>query len=681
MAPTYPETPTVDQRDDYHGTEILDPYRWLEASVETEEVGNWVELQNTITRESLAGDHRQRELAARLTELWNFPKLSPPVLRGSNWFQLRNSGLQNQDVLYVMDSPTGEGRVLLDPNTLSRDGTVALLNISPSPDGKLLAYSISRSGSDWVTWQVMDVKSGENTGDRLEWSRFSGAAWLPDSSGFFYNRYAPPAAGQELLAEASAQELYLHLIGTGQDRDRLIRGSDDPHEMYDARVSDDGIWLVLHVSRGTEPRNLVLAARLDGGLTEADGFMPVVPDYRASYEFIGNDGDDLYFVTDDGAERGQVVAIAAGSGTLRTVIAEQEDLLDECTLLGDVFITEHLHDASHQLGYYSLDGHFLGSGELPALGTLQLGRASRFQEQLYLSFTSFLHATSVLVTTGDPDSLKLVWQPEVPFDAERYETTQEFATSKDGTRVPLFVVARKGLERNGRNRTVLYGYGGFNWNLSPSFSPSRLAWLEQGGVLAFANLRGGREYGRQWHEAGTLERKQNVFDDFIACAEHLIDTGVTSSRRLGIQGGSNGGLLVGACLTQRPDLFAAAHSAVGVLDMLRYHKFTIGWAWASDYGTSDNAGHFRFLLAYSPLHNIKDGTCYPATLLTTGDHDDRVVPGHSFKFAAALQAAQACDNPVLLRVQRSTGHGHGMPTEVIIAEQADIWTFFLQNLG
>lgn len=683
MALKYPETRTVDHFDDYHGTRVADPYRWLEESADLEQVSAWITRQNELTRSQLDTDPHRAEIVATLNRVWDYAKRSPPHQRGGRWFQFRNTGLQNQNVLYVLEEPEDEGRVLLDPNTLSEDGTTSLLNWEVSPDGSWLAYSVSEGGSDWSTWYVLDIDSGELQPHVVRWSRFSGASWLPDSSGFFYSRYPEPPEGQEYLIEMSDQRVHLHRLGSDQAEDALVyERPDDPKLGFHAEVSDDGRWLVLLVWRGTEPKNYVYVRELDPADPLRGEFLPLVPEFRADYRFMGNDGARLYFQTDDGAERQRVVAIdVKDPASVRTILPEQEDLLDHCVLLGDTIIATHLKDASHRLSYWSLNGERLGEAELPALGTVYLNLPDRHAGRAFIEFTSFVHPRNVLETGSTPDSLVPFWEPRVAFDPGPYEATQEFATSRDGTRVPMFIVGRRGMKRDGSNPTVLYGYGGFSINLTPEFSPSRIAWLEQGGTLVVANLRGGLEYGKSWHEAGILERKQNVFDDFVACAEHLIATGVTSPSHLGIQGGSNGGLLVGACMTQRPELFGAVHAAVGVLDMLRYHRFTIGWAWASDYGSSDDAEQFAYLYRYSPLHNLKPGTCYPATLLTTGDRDDRVVPGHSFKFAAALQAAQGCERPVLLRVQTRTGHGHGKPTALVIDEQADIWTFMLANLG
>lgn len=678
---SYPVTEKGRDSDDYFGTRVADPYRWLEQSADTERVARWIEAQNRVTHNWLAGNEDRETIRQRLTELWNYPKRYQPVRRGSRWFQLRNSGLQNQDVLWVMEHESAEGRVLLDPNTLAEDGSTSLSSAQVSPDGRFLAFGLNRGGSDWITWHVLDIDTGAMLPDELHWSRFSTATWLPDSSGFLYNRYEQPATGQELLQEAGPPEYCLHLLGRKQAEDQVVYSRpDDPRLSFHGQVSHDGRYLLLSITRGTDPQNQLWYRDLSAG--PVGEFTPLFSDFSAEYRWLGNDGSRFWLQTDAGAERSRIVAVDVDQpDRLLEVVPEQELALEHSLLLRDRLVTVHLRHASHVLTSWSLTGERLGEIGLPGIGSVFLGSAERDSDHAYFLFTSFLQPPSVYRTDGNPGEAELLFRPGLPFDASRFETVQEFAVSRDGTRVPMFITRRRDMARDGSNRTLLYGYGGFNINMTPQFSVSRLAWLEQGGVLVTANLRGGAEYGRSWHEDGILDRKQNVFDDFIACAEYLIASGVTTRSRLAIQGGSNGGLLVGACLTQRPDLFGAAHAAVGVLDMLRYHLFTIGWAWAGDYGRSDDPQQFSFLYAYSPLHNLRQGACYPATLITTGDRDDRVVPGHSFKFAAALQEAQGCANPVLLRVQTNTGHGHGKPTDLLIQEQADIWAFLLGNLA
>lgn len=689
----YPESKQSDHVDDYHGTRIADPYRWLEASADTPEVRAWIEAQNELTFDYLGNLGTRGTLKKRLTELWDYPKRSAPFKKGGRYFQFRNDGLQNQDVLFVMDGLADEGRILLDPNTLSADGTVALSSVSVSTSGAFLAYATSGSGSDWQTWQVRDVATGEDLDEQIPWSKFSGATWLPDGSGFYYQRFPVPAEGAAYTGANANAELRFHALRSDPATDTLVFARpDQPKWMFQPKLSDDGRYLVLHVSRSTEQRNLVYYRDLEAGTD----FQGLVTDWAASYTFLGNDGATFYFQTDQEADRGRIVAADLNTGVdtdigptdigptekvaWRTVVPEREDTLEHALLLGNEFICLAMQDASHYLKRFSLHGEHRGNIDLPTLGSVVALNAERDDAELFYSFTSFLHPTTSYRYDAQTSRSETLYAPEIAFDPAPYTTRQVFATSPDGTRVPMFLVHRKDLEPDGQNPTLLYGYGGFNISLAPAFSVSRLVWLESGGVLATANLRGGGEYGKSWHEAGTYERKQNVFDDFIACAEHLISENITSPRKLAIQGGSNGGLLVGAAMTQRPELFAAALPAVGVMDMLRFHHFTIGWAWASDYGSADHPEQFEALLAYSPLHNLKEGTAYPATLVTTGDFDDRVVPAHSFKFAAALQRAHAGDSPALIRVQTKAGHGMGKPTRVLIEEQADLWAFLADAL-
>ncbi|CAA9559961.1 MAG: Prolyl endopeptidase [uncultured Truepera sp.] len=677
MRPEYPETQTVDQTDDLHGTLVRDPYRWLEEPASTPEVRRWIDAQNALTESYLADIPEREEIKARLTELWNYPKQGAPFAKGGRYFGFRNTGLQNQDVLFVMDTPSAIGRVLLDPDTLSDDGTVSLRMLSVSPDGRHLAYATSESGSDWQTWFVRDIETGEDLDDALPWSKFSGATWLPDGSGFLYKRYPEPQEGAAFVDKNEAPELFVHTLGTPVTNDSLeYSRPDKPEWNFYPMLSDDDRYLVLHVSLGTMNKNLLFVRELG----DRGSFTELIGDFRAAYTFVGNDGSTFYLKTDDGADRGRIVAVNLDTGAWTEVVPESNDTLEQVVMLQDNLVCLYLQNASHRLRRYRTTGEHVGDIALPGLGSVETLSAERDGTELFYTFTSFLEPVQSFrfdVRTGDSERLDA---PALDFDTPAYTTRQVFATSKDGTRVPLFLVHRKDVELNGQNPTLLYGYGGFNIALTPSFSVGRLVWLERGGVLAVANLRGGGEYGTAWHEAGTKERKQNVFDDFIACAEHLIAEGVTSSKKLAVQGGSNGGLLVGACMTQRPELFGACLPAVGVLDMLRFHKFTIGWAWTSDYGSADDEGEFGALYAYSPLHNLRE-TCYPPTLVTTGDFDDRVVPAHSFKFAAALQAAQTCDAPTIIRVQTKAGHGQGKPTKILIEEQTDVWSFLHKALS
>jgi len=692
----YPHTQSVDQVDDYHGTPVPDPYRWLEDA-DSPETQAWVAAQNQLTFSYLGKIPARERVRERLTELWNYPRASAPLKKGGRYFQLRNTGLQNQDVLTVLETLEAEPRLLLDSNGLSPDGTVALNNWSVSKDGRWLAYAVSASGSDWLTWHVRDVNTGEDLPDLIEWSKFSGAEWLPDGSGFYYVRYDPPEEGQAYTGVNYNQKLFFHRLETSQSDDWLVYERPDHKDWgFDPRVTDDGSYLILHVWQGTDTRNRVFyralgqtSEVLETSEVSRAAFVELIPDLEAAYHFVGSDGPVFYFRTDLNAPRGRLITVDVTRPEReqwKTVIPESEDTLEMVKMVFDQFVALTLHDAYHLLRRYDLQGIPLGEIGLPGLGSiLALNgvyslNGSREDDELFFTFHSFLNTPEVRRYSFHDGGSHLLHRPELPFDFRPYETRQVFVRSQDGTRVPMFLVHRSGLPLDGRNPTLLYGYGGFNIAITPTFMPGRLAWLEMGGVLAVANLRGGGEYGEEWHKAGSLHNKQNVFDDFMACAEFLIAEGITSPSRLAIEGRSNGGLLVGACLTQRPELFGAALPAVGVMDMLRFHRFTIGWAWVSDYGSPDDPDDFRLLHAYSPLHNLKAGTHYPATLVTTGDHDDRVHPGHSFKFAAALQAAQAGEAPILIRIQTKAGHGFGKPTAILIEEQADIWAFLVEVL-
>ncbi len=685
MALKYPVTLTIDQIDDFHGTQVADPYRWLE-DVDAPPTLDWVAAQNELTFGFLEQIPAREQIQQRLTELWDYPKKTVPIRRGARYFQFRNSGLQNQDVLYVMDTILDEGRILLDPNTLSEDGTIALNNWSISRSGELLAYGTSSSGSDWVTWRVRRVADGQDLADTILWSKFSDASWLPDGSGFYYSRYDEPVAGQAYEDTNYHQKVYLHRLGFPQVEDELVYARPDHKTWgFNAEVSDDGCYLTLFVSEGTDQRNRLFYQDL-----EASGeTIELIAELEAGFEYLGNDGPVFYLLTDLDAPLSRVIAIdvthpARDSWT--TIIPEGTDRLELVKIIHNEFITVYLHNAYHKLFRFDLAGNPLGEIELPGLGSLQAyayvlslhGRRS--DEQLYYAYNSFTTPPSIYQYDFSTSQSELVYQPDINFDFSDLITEQVFVRSKDGTPLPLFLTYRRGLVKDGNNPTLLYGYGGFNIPIMPSFAVQRLIWLALGGVYAQAVLRGGSEFGEAWHAAGKGHQKQNVFDDFIACAEHLIDSGITSPSRLAIEGRSNGGLLVGACLTQHPELFGAALPAVGVMDMLRFHKFTIGWAWVSDYGSPDDPDDFRVLVAYSPLHNVQPGTHYPATLITTADHDDRVVPGHSFKFAATLQAAQVGDAPILIRIQTKAGHGFGKPTAVLIQEQADILAFLVKTL-
>lgn len=674
----YPETRRSDHIDTYHGTVVPDPYRWLE-DLNASETQAWIAAQNALTFRYLASIPQRTSIRECLTALWDYPKVGAPFRRGERYFQLRNTGLQNQDVLYVMTSPTDEGRVLIDPNAFSQDGTVALTGLSVSWDGEWVAYATSGSGSDWKTWRVRRVVSGEDLEDVVLWSKFSGAAWLPDNTGFVYARYAAPVEGTEYAAANYGQQLYLHRRNTDQADDELIyERPDHPKWGFYPVVTEDGAYLVLHVSEGTDRRNRIFYRRL-----EEDAFTELIDELEAGYEFLGNSGTVFYFLSDLDAPKGQILAVDVTNPDRdhrRTLIPESTDTIELAELAHNEFVVLYLHDAHHQLRRFALDGTLIGDVPLPTMGSVSALHGRREDDELFYAFSSFTVPPAVYrfdCATGETVQLA---KAEVDFDADAYVTEQVFATSKDGTQVPMFIVHRRDWQKDGKNPTLLFGYGGFNIAIKPEFQAARLAWLEMGGVLVVATLRGGGEYGEAWHEAGTKTNKQNVFDDFIACAEYLIAEGITSRQKLAIEGRSNGGLLIGACLTQRPELFGAALPTVGVLDMLRFHKFTIGWGWVSDYGSPDDPGEFEALYAYSPLHNVRPAE-YPPTLILTGDHDDRVMPAHSYKFAAALQAAQQGSAPILIRIQTKTGHGPGKPTKLLIEERADMWAFLVDALG
>jgi prolyl oligopeptidase len=682
----YPPTRKGDVVDVYHGTRITDPYRWLE-DVDAPDTRAWVEAENRVTFAYLAQIPERERIRRRLTELWNYPKYGAPFKKGGRYFFFKNSGLQNQSVLYTQASLTAEPEVLLDPNTLSQDGTVALSILALSDDGRAMVYGTSGSGSDWQEFRVRDVATRQDRSDHLKWIKFSGAAWTHDGAGFFYSRYPEPAAGSDPLLDVNRdQRVYYHRLGTEQSADRLIYERPDHSDWgFGVEVSADGRYAVYSVWLGTDRRNRIYYQDLgDPQQPRLDApVVRVLDAFDAAYEFVGNDGPVFYFSTDQGAPRKRVIAVDTRrpeQTAWREVVPQAPDVLEGVQIIHDTFVARYLHDAYSQLRLFALDGKPLGEVPLPTLGSIVQVSGERRDTEMFYAFTSFLYPTTIFrhdFATGRSAVFKA---PEIAFDPSGYETAQVFYKSKDGTRVPMFLTYKKGLQRDGSNPTYLYGYGGFNVNLTPGFSIGVLAWLEMGGVYAQPILRGGAEYGEEWHQAGMLERKQNVFDDFIAAAEYLIAVRYTSPPKLAIGGGSNGGLLVGAVLNQRPELFGAAVPAVGVMDMLRFHKFTIGWAWVTEYGSADSVGQFPFLYRYSPLHNVKPGTRYPATFITTADHDDRVVPGHSFKYAAALQAAQAGPAPVLIRIETKAGHGAGKPTAKIIEEQTDRWAFLVHTL-
>jgi prolyl oligopeptidase len=677
---SYPPARKSDQVDDYHGVKVADPYRWLE-DLDSNETRGWVEAENKLAFGFLNEIPEREKLKQRLTKLWNYERYSAPFKEGNRYFYSHNSGLQNQSVFYSVTTLTGEPTMLLDPNTLSTDGTVALSGLSVSHDGKLLAYSLSASGSDWQEWKVRDVDTGKDLADDLKWIKFSGASWTPDGKGFFYSRYDEPK-DNSLKGTNYFQKLYYHRLGSAQAEDVLVYERADQKEwLFGGSVTDDGRYLIINVSEGTDVKNRVYYKDLQA---QDAPVIKLLDGFDAAYNFIDNDGPLFWFQTDLDAPRGKIVAIDTRNPdrkNWKVIVPEAPETLQSVSFINNMFAADYLKDAHSQVKIFDKTGKFVREVEFPGIGSASgFGGKAKDKETFY-AFTSFTMPTTIYrydMVTGKSTVFR---QPKVDFNSDDYETRQVFYNSKDGTRVPMFITHKKGLKLDGSNPTYLYGYGGFNIPLTPAFSVGNLVWMEMGGVYAQPSLRGGSEYGEEWHKAGMKAKKQNVFNDFIAAAEWLIANKYTSTPKLSIGGGSNGGLLVGAALTQRPDLFGAAVPQVGVMDMLRFQKFTIGWAWVSDYGSSDNAEDFKVLYAYSPLHNIKPGTSYPPTLITTADHDDRVWPGHSFKFAATMQAAQAGPAPILIRIETKAGHGAGKPTSKIIDEIADRWGFLVRVLS
>ncbi|WP_414568152.1 prolyl oligopeptidase family serine peptidase [Nostoc sp. CCY 9925] len=678
---TYPSSHKSNQVDNYHGNVVTDAYRWLEDP-DSPETRTWIESQNQVTFGYLGEIPTREKIKQRLTKLWDYEKYSIPFKEGEQYFYFKNDGLQNQSVFYTLKSLDTEPRVLLDPNKLSEDGTVALSGLSISEDGKLLAYGISTSGSDWQEWKVRDIETGEDLQDYLKWIKFSGASWTHDRQGFFYSRYDEPNEKTRLEDVNYYQKLYYHQLGKPQSEDVLIYHRPDQKEWgFSGGVTEDGRYLIISVWLGTDSKNLVFYKDLTNPNAEV---VELINEFEADYSFIDNDGSVFYFRTDLNAPRGRLIAIDTNKPApenWQEIIPQSAETLESVGILNNQLVADYLKDAHSQIKIFDLKGEFIREVELPGLGSAGGFGGKRYDTETFYNFTSFTIPGTIYrydMVTGKSEVFRA---PKVDFNPDDYETKQVFYHSKDGTRVPMFITHKKGIKLDGNNPTYLYAYGGFNASMTPGFSVSLLVWMEMGGVYAMPNLRGGGEYGEEWHQAGMKEKKQNVFDDFIAAAEWLIANKYTKTDKLAIAGGSNGGLLVGACMTQRPDLFGAALPAVGVMDMLRFDKFTIGWAWTAEYGSPDNPEEFPALYAYSPLHNLKPDTAYPATLITTADHDDRVVPAHSFKFAAALQANHTGDAPVLIRIETKAGHGAGKPTAKIIEEAADKWAFLVRTLN
>ncbi|HEX8489610.1 MAG TPA: prolyl oligopeptidase family serine peptidase, partial [Chthoniobacterales bacterium] len=674
----YPPAPKGEQVDDYHGTKVADPYRDLE-NADSETTRKWIEAENKLTFDYLAGIPERKKIHEKLTALWNYEKYTVPFREGGRYFFSKNTGLQNQSVLYTMPALPGDPKALLDPNTLSKDGTVALTGFDVTGDGKLLAYGIAVAGSDWQNWKVRDIETGKDLPDDVQWVKFSLGSWKKDGSGFFYSRYDAPASADKLKQAFYFHKLYFHKLGTPQEQDQLVYERKDHKDWnFNGEVTEDGRFLIIHVSQGSDPKNQIFYKEL----AKADS--PVVEllnKQDASYSFLGCEGNIFWFETNLDAPKGRIVSIDISKPeNITTLVPEGADKLENVEVVGDRFIATYLKDAHSSIRLFELSGKPAGEIKLPGLGTASGFKGKRQDRETFYSYVSFTEPPAIYRYDLESGESKVLFRPKVDFKSDDFTTEQVFYSSKDGTKVPMFLTYRKGLEKNGNNPTLLYGYGGFNSSATPSFSASIATWLQMGGVYAVANLRGGGEYGEEWHLAGTKLRKQNVFDDFIAAGEWLIANKYTSTPKLAISGRSNGGLLVGAVLNQRPELWGAALPAVGVMDMLRFQKFTIGWGWTSDYGSSENAEEFAALYKYSPLHNIKPGTKYPPTFITTADHDDRVFPGHSFKYAATMQAAQAGPAPVLIRIETRAGHGAGKPTSKIIEETTDQWAFLVKNL-
>ena len=678
----YPETATVEHVDTYHGMEVADPYRWLEDDIrESDGVDAWVNAQNEVTFAYLESIPEREIIEKRLMELWDYERYGMPYKEGGLYYYSYNDGLQNQNVVYVQKSLESEAELLIDPNTWSEDGTVAMASYFPSPDGKHVAYLIQDGGSDWRQARIIEVDSGAVLEDELDWLKYTGLSWAKDGSGFYYSRY-PETSDEEKFQSLNANHaVYFHRLGTTQDDDALVYTQpDNPEWGYAASVTDDGGHLVITVWKGTDNRYQIVHQ----DLTDPDDQPEMlIEGFDHDYSLVGNVGSELYFRTNKDAPRNRLIAIDVDNPepeNWREVITEDEDVLDGVSLVGGKIIADYMQDAQTVVKVFDLEGRQTGTVNLPGIGTAG-GFQGHFDDpETFFVYTSFNTPTTVNRLDVETGEVTVFRKPEVAFNSDDYVVKQVFYKSADGTRVPMFIAHHKDFEPNGNTPTMLYGYGGFNISQTPSFSITRLAWMEMGGVYAVANLRGGGEYGEEWHKAGTKLQKQNVFDDFIAAAEYLIDENYTNPSKLAIFGGSNGGLLVGAVTNQRPELFGAAIPAVGVMDMLRFHEFTAGRFWVDDYGSSDDPEEFKALYAYSPYHNIKPGTEYPAVLITTADTDDRVVPGHSFKYAAAIQQAQAGDAPVLIRIETRAGHGAGKPTDKVVQEYADRWAFLVKNL-
>lgn len=672
----YPETRKVDTVDEYFGTRVPDPYRWLENDT-SQAVARWVKAQNKVTFNYLENIPYREKIAGRLEEIWNYERMSVPRQAGGKYFFFRNTGLQDQDVLYMKENLDGEAEKVVDPNTFSDDGSVALMDYSVSPSGKYLAYTISRGGSDWREAYVINLNNKEKLDDHLKWIKFSNIAWYRD--GFFYSRYKKPGEGKALTQANKNHKVYYHQLGTPQSDDRLVFNKPEhPKRNYSPNVSDDQKYLYIYETRSTHGNNVYIKN------LEHDGpFVKLTTGFQYEYEIIDHIGDQMVVRTNYQAPKYKVVIIDIHKrdvGNWIDLIPEKNNVLSSCEVAEDRIIASYMEDAHSKLEVYNMKGERLYPVELPGLGSVNSLSANPKSDQLFFSFSSFTTPPQVWQHNLEDRSTSLHFKAQTGFDSQNFVTKQVFYKSKDQTRIPMFIVHKKGLDMDKKHPVFLYGYGGFNISLTPSYSTSNMIWLENGGIYAVANIRGGGEYGEKWHKQGMKSLKQNVFDDFIHAAKYLVDEGYTTSNHLTIHGGSNGGLLVGAVVNQRPDLFEVAVPAVGVMDMLRYHKFTIGWAWADEYGTSEDSVAFENLYEYSPLHNIKEDKPYPAVLALTADRDDRVVPAHSFKYIATLQEKYDGPNPTMIRIQTKAGHGAGKATSAQIQEEADMWSFVFDNI-
>ena len=677
---SYPDSKPGKTVDTLHDIKVPDPYRWLE-DLNSDQTSAWVKAQNSLTDSYLDAIPGRQALENHLTKLWNVERLGVPSFEGGSYFFSKNNGLQNQSVLYSSKSLDLEPTVLLDPNKLSKDGTVALNSYEVSPDGKYLAYSTSASGSDWVEWKVREIPSRKDLSDHLKWSKFSGVSWAKNSKGFYYGRFPTPKDGEEMMAQNIHKKIYFHEIGKPQSEDLLVyERPNQPKQGLYAWVTEDGKYLLIQVSQGTDTKNGLFYKDLRNPTSKV---IELLSDFDASYDFITNLGSKFIIRTDLNAPKQKVISIDVNeplSVRWETIIPESTETLRSVSHIGGLFIANYLKDARTEIRRFKTDGNSLPPVKLPGLGTASGFEGKSDQNETFYYFTSFTSPGAVYRYDVTRNASTLLKAPKTQFDRDHYESRQIFATSRDGTKIPMFIVSKKNLKLDGNNPTLLYAYGGFNISLRPSYSPATIAWLDLGGIYVMANLRGGGEYGEEWHEAGMKLKKQNVFDDFIACAEHLISNKFTTSKKLSIAGGSNGGLLVGACMVQRPELYGACLPAVGVMDMLRFHKFTIGWAWQAEYGKPEDPEDFKNLLTYSPYHNLKPSN-YPATMVITSDHDDRVVPSHSYKFAAALQSAQNGFAPTLIRIESKAGHGAGTPTSKRIEAIVDKYAFLAKALG